>query len=128
MESKMMNLAEFTILGRVGKIKPFEGKTNVTICANYPYRNKEGEKASAAHWNEVTIFSEATRGYIAKFCKEGDLAIVRGRIKQNSFTRNGSTVYSVDLLADEFSVLASKADHAAAGEAAPKAKTKSGTK
>jgi len=54
--------------------------------------------------------------------------IVRGRIKQNSFTRNGSTVYSVDLLADEFSVLASKADHAAAGEAAPKAKTKSGTK
>jgi hypothetical protein len=36
MESKMMNLAEFTILGRVGKIKPFEGKTSVTICANYP--------------------------------------------------------------------------------------------
>src|SRR5271169_5627856 len=30
MESKMMNLAEFTILGRVGKIKPFEGKTSVT--------------------------------------------------------------------------------------------------
>ncbi len=40
MESK---IAEFTILGRVGKIKPFEGKTNVTICANYPYWSKEGE-------------------------------------------------------------------------------------
>ncbi len=125
----MMNLAEFTILGRVGKIKPFEGKTNVTICANYPYRNKEGEKGSAAHWNEVTIFSEATRGYVAKFCKEGDLVIVRGRVKQNSFTRNGSTVYSVDLLADEFSVLASKAERAAAAEeAAPKAKTKARAK
>ncbi len=55
--------------------------------------------------------------------------IVRGRIKQNSFTRNGSTVYSVDLLADEFSVLASKAERAAAvEEAAPKAKAKARAK
>ena len=33
----MMNIAEFTILGRVGKIKPFDGKTNVTIFANYSF-------------------------------------------------------------------------------------------
>ena len=125
----MMNLAEFTILGRVGKIKPFEGKTNVTICANYPYRTKEGEKGSAAHWNEVTIFSEATRGYIANFCNEGDLVIAKGRIKQNSFTRNGSTVYSVDLLTEDFSVLASKPERATAAEnATPKAKAKSRAK
>ena len=114
-----MNLAEFTILGRVGKIKPFEGKTSVTICANYAYRNKEGEKGSSAHWNEVTIFTEATRGYIASYCHEGDLVIARGRIKQSSFTRNGSTVYGVDLIADEFSVLASKAERAAVAEPAP---------
>jgi single-stranded DNA-binding protein len=54
--------------------------------------------------------------------------IVRGRIKQSSFTRNGSTVYGVDLLADEFSVLASKAERAAAEEAPPKAKAKARTK
>jgi single-stranded DNA-binding protein len=127
MESKMMNIAEFTILGRVGKIKPFDGKTNVTICANYTFRNRD----SAAHWNEVTIFAEATRGYIANYCKEGDLVIARGRIKQTSFTRNGSTVYGVDLLADEFSVLASKTERAepAPADPAPKAyKPKSRTK
>ena len=76
----------------------------------------------------MTIFSEATRGYIASFCHEGDLVIARGRIKQNSFTRNGSTVYSVDLLAEEFSVLAAKAERAAADDAAPKAKAKARAK
>ena len=109
----MMNIAEFTILGRVGKIKPFDGKTNVTICANYTFRNRDGERDSAAHWNEVTIFAEATRGYIASYCKEGDLVIARGQIKQTSFTRNGSTVYGVDLLADEFSILAPKTERPA---------------
>ncbi len=127
----MMNIAEFTILGRVGKIKPFDGKTNVTICANYTFRNRDGERDSAAHWNEVTIFAEATRGYIANYCKEGDLVIARGRIKQTSFTRNGATVYGVDLLADEFSVLASKGERteqAPAEAEAPKTKGKARTK
>ena len=128
----MMNIAEFTILGRVGKIKPFDGKTNVTICANYSFRNRDGERDSAAHWNEVTIFAEATRDYLAKYAKEGDLVIARGRIKQTSFTRNGATVYDVDLPADEFSILAPKADRAPAaapaeGEA-PKAKGKARAK
>ena len=110
----MMNIAEFTILGRVGKIKPFDGKTNVTICANYSFRNRDGERDSAAHWSEVTIFAKATRDDIAKYAKEGDVVIARGRIKQTSFTRNGATVYGVDLLADEFSILAPKAERAPA--------------
>jgi hypothetical protein len=29
---------------------------------------------------------DETCAYIPKFCKEGDLAIVQGRIKQSSFT------------------------------------------
>ena len=128
----MMNIAEFTILGRVGKIKPFDGKTNVTICANYTFRNRDGERDSAAHWNEVTIFAEAARSYIATYCKEGDLVVARGRIKQTSFTRNGATVYGVDLLADEFSVLAPKADRAPASAETeaetPKAKGKARAK
>ena len=121
----MMNIAEFTILGRVGKIKPFEGKTNVTICANYTFRNRDGERDSAAHWNEVTVFPEATRDYIAKYGKEGDLVVARGRIKQTSFTRNGSTVYGVDLLADEFSILAPKSERPAPEADAPPAPVKS---
>ena len=82
----------------------------MTVCTNSTFRN--GERDSAAHGNEGTTFAEPTRGYIAGSCKEADLVIARGRIKQTSFTCNGSTVYGVDLLADEFSVLASKTERA----------------
>ena len=65
----MMNIAEFTILGRVGKIKPFDSKTNVTICANYSFRNREGERDSAAHWNEV-LSAARIRAYSAAAGRE----------------------------------------------------------
>ena len=107
----MKNFAEFQILGRVGKIKEFDGKVNVTVCANYPTK-KDGETRDNPHWNEVSIFAEAVRGYATKYAKAGDLVYIRGRIKQNSFERNGEKVYTVDMVAEEFSILASKAEKA----------------
>ena len=92
----MKNFAEFQILGRVGKIKQFDGKVNVTVCANYPTK-KDSETRENPHWNEVSIFSEAVRDYATKYVKAGDLVLVRGRMKQNSFERNGEKVYTVDL-------------------------------
>jgi single-stranded DNA-binding protein len=106
----MKNFAEFQILGRVGKIKEFDGKANVTICANYPSKDKDGEARDNPHWNEVSIFSEAVRGYATKYPKAGDLVHARGRVKQNKFERNGETVYTVDLGVDDFSILASKSE------------------
>ena len=118
----MKNLAEFSILGRVGKIKEFQGKTNLTICANYPYKDKEGAQKENPHWNEVAIFAEATRSYIKKYCNSGDLVMARGRIRQNSFQRDGETVYTVDMNCDDFSILAAKM--AATEEAPAEQKTK----
>ena len=111
MESTMKNFAEFQILGRVGKIKEFDGKVNVTVCANYPTK-KDGETRDNPHWNEVSIFAEAVRNYATKYAKAGDLVFVRGRVKQNSFERNGEKVYTVDMVAEDFSILASKAEKA----------------
>jgi single-stranded DNA-binding protein len=84
---------------------------NVTVCANYPIK-KDGETRDNPHWNEVSIFAEAVRGYATKYAKAGDLVFVRGRVKQNSFERNGEKVYTVDMVAEDFSILASKAEKA----------------
>ena len=105
----MKNFSEFQILGRVGKTKTFQGKVNVTICANYSGKDKDGQARDNPHWNEVSVFSEAARAYITEYCKPGDLVLARGRVKQNSFERDGQTIYSVDIVCDEFSILASKA-------------------
>ena len=120
----MKNFAEFQILGRVGKIKEFDGKVNVTVCANYPTK-KDGETRDNPHWNEVSIFAEAVRGYATKYAKAGDLVYIRGRIKQNSFERNGEKVYMVDLIAEEFSILAAKNQKAIEASGQPKPAKKS---
>jgi single-stranded DNA-binding protein len=36
--------------------------------------------------------------------------MVRGRIRQSSYERNGEKIYTVDLIADEFSVLSPKGE------------------
>ena len=116
----MMNFAEFQILGRVGKVKDFTGKTHVTLCANYGYTDrKTNERKEQPHWNEIVIFAESTRKYINDYCKPGDLVMARGRIKQNTREADGQKVYSVDLICDPdgFSILAQKADPSEQGEA-----------
>ena len=119
----MLNIAEFSILGRVGKIKDFQGKINVTICANLGYKTKDGWK-DEPHWNEVSIFAEGARKYITDNCQAGDLVMARGRMNQNRFEKDGQKIYSVDFIATEFSIIAHKLSDVQDHPTAPTAEAK----
>jgi single-strand DNA-binding protein len=111
MESKMKTFAEFQILGRIGKIREVGKTTRVSICANYAYKDRNGDTKDRPYWNELTIWSDSARKYVRDYAKAGDLVMARGILKQSSFEKNGETVYTVDLNCDDFSILASaKAD------------------
>ena len=103
----MRNIAEFTLIGRVGTIKQVGKTARVSICANYPFKDD-------AHWNEVTIFTKSIQSYVSEHTSKGDLVHVRGRLRQNSFERDGQRIYTVDLIAQEFGRLAQGSDRAAA--------------
>src|SRR3954447_16685920 len=96
-ERAMKNVAEFTIIGRVGARKTLGKAMRVTIASNYRLKDERGEWREDTHWNEVTVFSPTTRAYIAEHIAKGDLVHVRGRLRQSSYERNGSRVYTVDL-------------------------------
>ena len=93
----MRNIAEFTLIGRVGTIKQVGKTVRVSICANYPFKDDKGQWKDDAHWNEVTIFTKAIQSYVSEHVSKGDLVHVRGRLRQNSFERDGQRVYTVDL-------------------------------
>ena len=114
----MKNVAEFTIIGRVGNIKP--GKAlRVTIASNYRVRDENGQWREDAHWNEITVFNKARMAYIEEHIQKGDLVHVRGRLRQNSYKRaDGSTAYTVDLIATGFDRLAQGAERLREREAA----------
>lgn len=99
----MKNLAEFQLIGRVGRITPLDGGTRVTVCANY--RRQEGDKwTDDPHWNEVVVFNKRLRDYISNHVDKGALVHTRGRLRQNRYTdrETGEERFTVDMIALDF--------------------------
>lgn len=99
----MQNIAEFHIIGRIGKIDRAKEVTHLSVAANYNRRDGDDWKTDT-HWNRVTLFGKL-RDRLGK-AETGDLVRVTGRVRQSSYEAEGQTRYTVDLLADGFAILA----------------------
>ena len=99
----MQNIAEFHIIGRLGKIDHAKDVTHLSVAANYNRRDGDEWKTDP-HWNRVTLFGKL-RDRLAK-ADTGDLVRVIGRVRQSSYEAGSVTRYTVDLLADGFAILA----------------------
>ncbi|CDO38812.1 single-stranded DNA-binding protein [Novosphingobium sp. KN65.2] len=97
------NLAEFRIIGRIGKISPREKVTYVNVASNYNRRDGEDWKTDT-HWNSVVCFSHV-RDQIDN-AQKGDLVHITGRMREGSHSESGELIYRTELIADTFSVLA----------------------
>lgn len=99
----MQNIAEFHIIGRIGKIDAAKEVTHISVAANYNRRDGDEWKTDT-HWNRITLFGKL-RDRLAK-ADTGDLVRVTGRVRQSSYEADGQTRYTVDLLADGIAILA----------------------
>ena len=81
----MKNVAEFTLIGRIGNISPGGGVTRLSTASNYRRKEKDGSWADDPHWNQVVVFNEGARGDIAEHVRQGDLVMARGRVRQSSY-------------------------------------------
>jgi single-strand DNA-binding protein len=99
----MQNIAEFHIIGRIGKIDQAKEVTHLSVAANYNRRDGDEWKTDT-HWNRVTFFGKL-RERLAK-ADTGDLVRITGRVRQSSYEAEGATRYGVDLIADGFATLA----------------------
>src|SRR5208282_65979 len=105
----MTGIAEFKIIGRVGAIKNVGTTVRVSIAANYSYKNNQGDWIENVKWNEVTIFSESTQGFVKRNLTKGDLVYADGTLGQTSYERDGERVYGMTLACQRIERLA-KAD------------------
>ncbi len=103
----MQNIAEFRIIGRIGKITPHDKVTKVSVAANYN-RQESGEWVTDTHWNEVTLFGKLIER--AAQSQRGDLVHITGRVRQNSYDTADGRRYTVELIADGFATLAKAAE------------------
>lgn len=97
------NIAEFRIIGRVGKITARERVTYVSVAANYNRRDGDDWKTETL-WNSVVCFSNVAQQIEA--ASKGDLVHVTGRVREASHGEANDLSYRTELIADTFSILA----------------------
>ena len=100
------NIAEFRIIGRIGKVTARDRVTYVSVAANYNRRDGDDWKTDT-HWNSVVCFSNVAQQIEA--ASKGDLVHITGRVRENSHGEANDVSYRTELIADTFSIL-SKAE------------------
>lgn len=103
----MINNTQFRIIGRIGSITPMEKLTCISIASNRNVKDSDGNWKTETNWNSVTVFSEQIRKRLSneKVGKHGNQLIIAGTIQSSSYEKDGSKVYTVDLIAQEMEVL-----------------------
>jgi single-stranded DNA-binding protein len=107
----MNTIAEFTIIGRVGEIKQVGPTLRVSVASSFSRRDNCGEWVERTRWNEVTVFGEATRGYVKRNIVKGDLIFTSGSMGQTKWEKDGETFYGVTLAAERIERLCKGPNH-----------------
>jgi single-strand DNA-binding protein len=103
------NIAEFRIIGRIGKITAREKVTYVSVAANYNRRDGDDWKTDTL-WNSVVCFSNI--GPQVEAAGKGDLVHVTGRVRESNHGEGNEVSYRTELIADTFSILTkAEAEH-----------------
>jgi single-strand DNA-binding protein len=107
----MNTISEFTIIGRVGEIKQVGSTLRVSVASSSSRRDNSGEWVERTRWNEVTVFGEATRGYVKRNIVKGDLIFTSGSMGQTKWEKDGETFYGVTLACERIERLYKGPNH-----------------
>jgi single-strand DNA-binding protein len=112
----MASLNQITLIGNLTKdpeTKTFENGgsvTNISVATNYTYKRKDGEKVE-----ETEFFDCVLNGHSAKFAQDyahkGMNVFVQGRLKTDTYEKDGVTQYRKKVRGDQFSILGNKSDN-----------------
>ena len=100
------------LVGRVGKDPEVRHLDNDLAVARFSlatdevFRNKNGERTTRTEWHNIVMWrqlAEATEKYVTK----GQLIYVEGKIRNQSWEKDGVKHYSVDIEADTFRFISS---------------------
>jgi single-stranded DNA-binding protein len=97
----MNGLAEFKLIGHIGEIKQVGSTVHISIASNYSYKDSSGEWQNKTHWNDVTIFRDATQRYVLNNLGKGDFVHVTGTPYQSSYESDGRRIYQTTFACDQ---------------------------
>lgn len=107
-----MSVNKVILVGHVGRdpeIRTFDGGGKVasfSLATNENYTDKSGNKVTNTEWHNVSVFGKLA-DVIEKWCKQGQLIYVEGKLKTDSYEKNGEKRYSTKIICSEFRFLGS---------------------
>lgn len=109
----MLGRSDFRIVGLVGKVLDFDNVVKVRIASQYRGKGDTDENGRSAptyktRWNTITILNTGTVGWAKSNLGKGDLVDVTGSISESSYGEAKDKSFTVDMVANDFTRLATK--------------------
>ena len=83
-----------------------------TVATNEKYTDKQGQKQEHASFINCTAFS-GIADVVMKYVKKGDLLFLDGRLRQDTWEKDGEKRSALKVLVDKVQLLPNKRDNAA---------------
>lgn len=104
----MSSVNKHIIIGRLGQDPKEIANGSIvrfSVATEDRWKDKNtGEKKVETDWHQVVCFGQ-TAGFVLKFLKKGDLVYVTGKSKTRKYEKDGATLYSTEIKAEEVTSL-----------------------
>ena len=77
---------------------------NLTLATSEKYTDKKGEKCDHVEWHDLTFWDKSAQ-LIEKYVKKGSKLIIAGKIRTESWEKDGVTHYRKKILVETFQFL-----------------------
>ena len=98
------------LLGKDPELKQLSDNNavcSVSMATSEKHKDKSGQVVESTEWHNLTFWGSQAET-IAKFCTKGSQLMVEGKIKTDSYEKDGKKVYSTKIMVHQFEFLASK--------------------
>lgn len=112
----MSSFNQTIVIGNLGR-DPETRKAGETLIANFSVatsRRMKGEEVT--DWHRVVAFGKLAE-IVEKYLSKGDKVMIQGRMQYGSYERDGQTIPTAEIVANEMVMLGSPSS---AGKPAPK--------
>ena len=107
-----MSVNQITLIGNIGQNVKVTGQAsnpicNLSVCTNYDYKNKEGQKVTETEWHRVVAFGPTAK-FLASYAEKGRQVFVQGRLRTRSYEKDGVKHFITEIVAENVQLLGAK--------------------
>jgi single-strand DNA-binding protein len=119
-----MSVNKVILVGRLGRdpetryTSGGQAVANFSVATDETYKDKSGERQKRTEWHKIVVWAKQAE-IAQQYLKKGSLVFIEGRIQSREWQdKEGQKRTSYEIVANNFRMLGSRAEGAAAGAGA----------